>query len=126
MKICFPVQKDEGMKSVVYDHFGSAPLLAVVDTNAHSVTIVESPVQSRTQEAWSPLMALGSQKIDAIIVAGIGSGAISGLNKKGIRVYRSQAATIQENMTMFKDRSLPELTSEQCCGGHNQEGGCGH
>ena len=32
MKVCFPVQKDEGIESQVYNHFGSAPVFIVVDT----------------------------------------------------------------------------------------------
>ena len=67
-----------------------------------------------------------NQKIDAIVVGGIGAGALNGLNRMGIRVHRSQAATIQENIAMFKNRTLPELTPEQCCGGHSNDGGCAH
>ena len=32
MKICFPVEKDEGIESQVYNHFGSAPVFIMVDT----------------------------------------------------------------------------------------------
>ena len=32
MKVCFPVQKDEGVESQVYNHFGSAPVFIMVDT----------------------------------------------------------------------------------------------
>lgn len=116
MKICFPVQKDEGMKSVLYDHFGSAPMLALVDTDMNSIVVINNPDQHHTGEAWSPIKALGNQKIDAIIVAGIGVGAISGLSQMGIKVYRAQAATVQENIIMLKNQKLPELTPEHRCG----------
>jgi predicted Fe-Mo cluster-binding NifX family protein len=72
------------------------------------------------------MKALNNQKIDAIVVGGIGAGALNGLNRMGIRVHRSQAATIQENVALFKNQTLPELTLEQCCGGHNNDGGCAH
>ena len=32
MKVCFPVEKNEGINSVVYGHFGSAPAFVMVDT----------------------------------------------------------------------------------------------
>ena len=32
MKLCIPVEKDNGMESAVYGHFGSAPVFAVYDT----------------------------------------------------------------------------------------------
>ena len=126
MKICFPVQKDEGMSSTVYNHFGSAPTFVVVDVDANSVTAINNRDQHHTHGACNPMKALDNQKIDAIVVGGIGAGALNGLNRMGIRVHRSQAATIQENISMFKNRTLPELTPEQCCGGHSNDGGCAH
>ena len=31
MKVCFPVPEDKGLDSLVYGHFGSAPLFGVDD-----------------------------------------------------------------------------------------------
>ena len=42
MKVCFPVQKDEGVESQVYNHFGSAPVFIVVETEAKDVQHVET------------------------------------------------------------------------------------
>jgi predicted Fe-Mo cluster-binding NifX family protein len=72
------------------------------------------------------MKALNNQKIDAIVVGGIGAGALSGLNRMGIKVHRSQGGTIEENLAMFKSGSLVELPPEQCCGGHSHDGGCAH
>ena len=126
MKICFPVQKDEGMSSEVYNHFGSAPMFMVVDVETNSVAPINNRDQHHSHGACSPMKALNNQNVDVIVVGGIGAGALNGLNRMGIRVYRSQAATIQENVTMFRDQSLQELTPEHCCDGHSQDGGCAH
>ncbi|HUJ89987.1 MAG TPA: NifB/NifX family molybdenum-iron cluster-binding protein, partial [Syntrophorhabdales bacterium] len=40
MKICFAVEKDEGMSSAVYGHFGSAPVFVMVDTDSEGVSTV--------------------------------------------------------------------------------------
>ena len=37
MKICFPVQNDNGIESAVYNHFGSAPVFVVFDTDTNSI-----------------------------------------------------------------------------------------
>ncbi|RME41495.1 MAG: diguanylate cyclase, partial [Deltaproteobacteria bacterium] len=37
MKVCFPVNNDQGLESEVYGHFGSAPAFVVVDTESHEV-----------------------------------------------------------------------------------------
>ena len=126
MKICFPVEKDEGISSTVYNHFGSAPIFVVVDVEANNITAINNRDQHHAHGACNPMKALDNQKIDAIVVGGIGAGALNGLNRMGIKVHRSQAATIQENIAMFKNRTLPELTPEQCCGGHSHDGGCAH
>ncbi len=117
MKVCFPVQQDEGMKSVLYDHFGSAPMMAIVDTDANSVVMLKNPNEENTEGIWSPLNALANEKIDAVVVAGIGTGAITGLKQRGIKVYRAKSTTIQENITKIKAGELTDVGAEQCCSG---------
>jgi predicted Fe-Mo cluster-binding NifX family protein len=126
MKICFPVQKDEGFASAVYNHFGSAPLFLIVDTDTNSLASIDNRDQHHSHGACNPMKALDNQKVDAIIVGGIGAGALTRLNQMGIRVHRSQAGTIQENMTLFSSHGLPELTVQGCCGGHTGGEGCAH
>jgi len=126
MKVCFPVQKDEGMDSTVYNHFGSAPVFVVIDTDTNDVSVINNRDQHHAHGACNPMKALDNQKVDAIVVGGIGAGALTRLNQMGINVHRSQAATIRENITMFASKSLPELTLQGCCGGHSAGGGCAH
>ena len=126
MKICFPVQKDEGIESSVYNHFGSAPMFVVIDTDTKDLATISNQDQHHSHGACNPMKALDNQKVDAIVVGGIGAGALTRLNGMGIRVHRSQAETIRENMEMFVSRSLPELTVQGCCGGHSHDGGCAH
>jgi predicted Fe-Mo cluster-binding NifX family protein len=126
MKICFPVQKDEGIDSTVYNHFGSAPMFMVHDTDTNTLAIINNRDQHHTHGACNPMKALDNQKVDAIVVGGIGAGALTRLNQMGIIVHRSLAATVRENMAMFTSKSLPELTLQGCCGGHSDDGGCAH
>ena len=126
MKICFPVQNDNGIESTVYNHFGSAPVFLVVDTDTNSVASIGNQDQHHTHGACNPMKALDNQKVDAIVVGGIGAGALTRLNQMGITVHRSQGETIRENLTMFQAKSLPVLTVQGCCGGHSKDGGCAH
>ena len=71
-------------------------------------------------------MAIGGQDVDVVVVGGIGAGAIRGLNSRGIKVYGAVARTVKENLDLFKNSSLPELTMQHACGGHGQQGGCAH
>ncbi len=126
MKICFPVTKAEGLESKVYGHFGSAPVFIVVETGNNNVTTISNNDQQHAHGACNPLKALNDQKVDAIIVGGIGMGALSKLNQLGINVFQAKASTIRENMKMMKSDELPAFTPRQCCSGHSQIGGCSH
>lgn len=124
MKVCFAVQKDEGINSTVYNHFGSAPIFIMVDTELDKATPVDNKDKDHVHGACNPVMAIGGRNIDAVVVGGIGAGAIRGLNAQGITVYKSAAQSVKENLDLLKKGQLPELTMQHACGGH--QGGCGH
>ena len=124
MKVCFPVQDNEGMESTVFNHFGSAPLFVVVDAVSDIVSAIGNGDQHHVHGACNPLKALDGQSIDAVVVGGIGAGALSRLNQAGIKVYRAQSKTVRENMALYKDRALAEYSLQSCCGGHSH--GQGH
>jgi len=124
VKVCFPVHKDEGVNSTVYDHFGSAPEFIVVNTELQSMTTVGNKDLNHVHGACNPVVAVGGHKIDAVIVGGIGAGALRKLNADGIKVYKSVGETVKENLELLKEGSLSELTLHHACGGH--QGQCGH
>ena len=126
MKICFPVVENHGLESEVYAHFGSAPQFLVVDTETREVKALSNNDEHHAHGACQPLKALGSQNVDAIVVGGIGAGALMGLNRAGLQVYQAQRGTIGENMDGYARNALPILTPAQTCGGHGHAGGCQH
>jgi len=127
MKICFAVEKDEGINSAVYGHFGSAPAFVMVDTDLGSVATVGNSDMVHVHGACNPIMALGGHNVDAVVVGGIGAGALNRLNAEGIEVYASMAPTIAQNVDLLKEGRLPVLTLQHSCAGHQQGGGgCGH
>ena len=87
MKLCFPVLKDEGMESTVYNHFGSAPMFVVIDTVTNNISTIVNRDQHHQHGACNPIKALDDKKIDAIVVGGIGRGALTRLNQSAIRVF---------------------------------------
>jgi predicted Fe-Mo cluster-binding NifX family protein len=125
MKVCFAVQENEGVNSTVYNHFGSAPLFVMVDVDSDKMTAVDNKDKEHVHGACNPIKAIGGQNIDAVVVGGIGGGAIRGLNAQGIKVYRAMAKTVKENLDLLVGGKLPEMTMMHACGGH-QDGTCGH
>jgi len=126
MKICFAVEKDEGMESSVYGHFGSAPAFVMVDTDSGSVATIGNRDMIHAHGQCNPIMAIGGQSVDAVVVGGIGAGALNRLNAEGIQVYASLAPTIAQNVDLLKEGKLPVLTLQHSCAGHQSGGGCHH
>lgn len=126
MKICFPVKSDNGINSEVYNHFGSAPSFVIVDTETDSTTVINNNDQHHEKGACSPFKALDGQTVDAVIVGGIGAGALNKLAQAGIKVYQPKALSIEENIKMLKAQALPEFTTQHTCSGHGNKGGCAH
>ncbi len=124
MKVCFAVQQDQGIESRVYSHFGSAPVFIMIDTDAKQVRRIDNQDLNHVHGACNPVMALDGNLVDAVVVGGIGAGAIVRLNALGIKVYRAAAETVKQNMDLINQGKLPELSVEHACGGH--QGGCTH
>jgi predicted Fe-Mo cluster-binding NifX family protein len=123
MKVGFAVQRDEGMESQVYNHFVSAPMFVVVETGAAEVETIHNQDLNHSHGACSPMKALGGQQIDALVVGGIGGGALMRLNAMGVRVYAAEAQTIRENLQLLSSNRLSELSMNNACQAH--EGDCG-
>ena len=124
MKVCFPVQKDEGVESQVYNHFGSAPVFIVIDTEETEVQRISNRDLHHVHGACNPIMALGGQEVDALVVGGIGGGALMKLNSMEVKVYGAEARTVKENLGLLQENKLQEISMDRSCRAH--EGGCGH
>lgn len=128
MKICFPVSTNEGLDSKVFGHFGSAPMFVVVDTETSEIQEVVNRNREHTHGACRPMQALGGHIYDAIVVDGIGRGALAGLNRAGLKVYQAQNTTIAQNLDRFGKGELCEVHYDQVCAEHRHGHGhsCGH
>ncbi|MBF0566380.1 MAG: diguanylate cyclase [Nitrospirae bacterium] len=126
MKICFPTQQDEGLESKVYEHFGSAPMFVVVDTDTDAASAVTNNDVNHDHGACNPHKALNGESVDLVVVSDIGAGALMNLNNMGIRVFQSQLPTVKENFELLMTGEMPEFViAGSCCGSHDH-GGHGH
>jgi predicted Fe-Mo cluster-binding NifX family protein len=130
MRICFPVEGDNGLESQVSGHFGQAPAFLVVDTDSMQVQDVIQPQGDRVHGQCRPVAMLKRTVMDAICVGGIGQGAIANLAAQRIRVLRAVPGTVQQNIDLFKAGKLGEFpagwTCEEGGHGHHGQGSCGH
>lgn len=126
MKIAFPTDKDKGMESPVYGHFGSASAFIIVDSDSGAYQTVNNGDKDHIHGQCQPLAALGGTDVNAVVVGGIGAGALMRLNSSNIKVYRGVEGTVAENLRMIKADALPMLTMDQTCAGHGHQQGCAH
>lgn len=126
MKVCFPVLENQGLESQVYGHFGSAPEFVVVDMITNEITAINNSDQIHEHGACNPVAGLGGHQVDAIVVGGIGGGALQQLNRSGLRVFQAREGSIAENVQLFKANELPEYLPGHTCGGHGHSQGCAH
>jgi predicted Fe-Mo cluster-binding NifX family protein len=126
MRVCFPIEKDEGLASRVFGHFGSAPMFLLVDAESREATAINNTDSHHSHGACKPMRALSGEQVDGIVVGNIGHGARIQLQRSGLRVFKAQAPTVGENMEKIALDTLPEFGDHDGCSGHGNGGGNGH
>lgn len=126
MKIAVPVEEYRGLESTVYGHFGSAPVFALVDPDTLEIQPLDNQNQEHVHGACQPMRALAGARPDAVVVGGIGGGALFGLRNAGIKVYRFRGGTVADAVALWKAGQLEEMEGTEVCGGHGGHHGCHH
>lgn len=124
MKLCFPVASNDGLDSAVFSHFGSARQFIVVDTDSGATVAIDNSDQQHAHGSCNPLRALAGTPVDAVVVGGIGAGALIMLNRARVKVFSAQAPTVGENVALFRSGAFREIVPPSC-GGHGEGHGCG-
>ncbi len=119
MNICIPVTEDNGAASPVSPHFGSAPLFMIVDTDTGACRAVPNRNAHHGHGMCMPLASLAGESIDGMVVGGIGMGALAKLGAAGIRVFRSEHATVEETVAAFKSGALKTMSPDMACAQHH-------
>lgn len=126
MLVAFPTQEDRGDQSPVYGHFGSAPLFILLDTESGDVRPLVNKDADHIHGQCEPIKALQGVKVDAVVVGGIGKGALLRLNEAGVAAYRGVEGSVAENAGLLAAGRLPRFTPDQTCAGHESNGSCAH
>jgi predicted Fe-Mo cluster-binding NifX family protein len=121
MKICIPIEEDNGLKSQVCAHFGSAPAFLIVDTDSGNCRAIANGNQHHNHGMCTPLQSLQGEQIDGMVVGGIGMGALNKLNAANIQVFVSDQATVADTLAAFKSGTLKLMHPGMACAGHGHD-----
>ncbi|MDF2675908.1 MAG: dinitrogenase iron-molybdenum cofactor family protein [Bacillota bacterium] len=119
MKICMPVLENKGLESMAYNHFGSAPIFLIYNTENNEVKVIENGDAEHEHGKCQPLKAIGNEDIDAVLVGGIGRGALTKLNSKNIKVYKAENDTLVKNVELLNNNKLNLYIIDDSCSGHH-------
>lgn len=122
MKICFPVDSNKGEESIPYGHFGSAPQFVIYDLESGDIKSIGNGDLGHEHGKCEPIKALSGEMVHAVVVGGIGAGAINKLNSMGIKVYKSINGNIRDNIIAFNNKELKEFAKNHMC----NHDGCSH
>jgi predicted Fe-Mo cluster-binding NifX family protein len=110
----------------LFDHFGSAPFFTLYDSSTGKTEVLDNRNAHHSPGACHPLNQLTRYHIDCVVCAGMGRRAIEALGAGGIRVYKTQVASVGEIIEQLKSDRLSLIDPAKACPGHGQRGGCGH
>lgn len=119
MRVCFPINTNEGVGSIPYNHFGSAKMFIVVDSETKEVKTIDNGNLGHEHGNCQPIKALCGEVVDAVVVSGIGQGAISKLNSMGIKVFRASEGSIENNIDLLNRNELKVFDSTHICVNHD-------
>lgn len=118
MNVCIPVEEDRGPKSRVCAHFGSAPLFMIVDSETGSCRAITNGNQHHNHGMCTPLAALQGESFEAVVVGGIGAGALNKLLSAGIEVFLSDQSNVERTLAALKAGTLRPVTMDSACAQH--------
>jgi predicted Fe-Mo cluster-binding NifX family protein len=119
MKICFPSESDQGLKSALFGHFGSAPFFTLVESESNLVEVRDNRDQVHAHGACHPVAALEGLGVQAVVCGGMGLRALQKFEEAGITVYRSESQTVAEALLEIISQKAGKLTAENACSHHH-------
>ena len=109
MKIALPVDEKD-IKSNVCKSFGRAPYFLIYDTESKDSKFLDnSAAYSSGGAGIKAAQTIIDQNVDALLIPRCGENAADVFQAAGIKIFKTQFDSIQENIVTFLDQKLPLL-----------------
>ena len=117
-RIVIPVSDENGLDSVLSQHFGRAPFYAIIDLDENGKVIGKGTTANTSEHFGGvglPPDRIMQLKPKALVTYGMGSKALQMFEAGGVAVLKTEANTVKEVVQAYNNNELQELTT-----------GCGH
>ncbi|MHA1271009.1 MAG: NifB/NifX family molybdenum-iron cluster-binding protein [Candidatus Helarchaeota archaeon] len=133
MRIAIPTEHSGGLNAEVSQHFGHVSQFTIVDidydkfkddnkriielseADVNSVFVVENPLEQHT--CFAPVKVLIDNKVDVLVINGIGGRPLMFCLENGIKVYQGGVGKVLDVVRDFLAGFL-KPTFQSTCGGH--------
>jgi predicted Fe-Mo cluster-binding NifX family protein len=120
MNLCIPIIEDLGLQSPLSGHFGSAPFFMIVDTGSGDLRAIPNHNSHHAHGMCQPLSFLADEKIDGMVVGGIGMRALGRLQTLGIQAFLAECLTVGDAVAAYKAGTLKPMTADKACAHHGE------
>ena len=115
MKLCIPIDEDNGLKSETSLLFASAKHFIVIDPETMNYQVIDNPDPLKDADPAKTVNQLCEHAVTHVIVGGIGRDALTELQESNIQVYTSEKDQVEEIVDAFKnDEVTPVILGHSC------------
>ena len=128
MKIAFPVKENNGLESIIDEHFGTAENFLIVDLETRKLDFKGNQKLSAEGSKCKTEMFEQKDLVDAVVTKCMGDGSQRSLMASNIKIYQAKKNTIMENLELLEKDELKLFHMFDFCQikKNKKEGDCGH
>jgi predicted Fe-Mo cluster-binding NifX family protein len=117
VRIAVPSESPGGLDAPRSGHFGRCDCFTMVDVQDGRVAAVDVLQNAPHVEGgcMAPVLVLAENKVDAIVVDGIGGRPLMGFNQVGITVHAGYGADVKTAVAAYVKGGLPVVGLEGAC-----------
>jgi predicted Fe-Mo cluster-binding NifX family protein len=118
IRVAVPSETPGGLGAARSGHFGRSPSFTLVDLIDGEITAVDvvDNLPHGGGGCMSPVLTLGTNMVDAVIVAGIGHRPLLGCLQTGIRVFAGEdRPDVRSVVDAFVDMELSPVGPDATC-----------
>ena len=119
-RIAIPSNGEGGLKGTRAGHFGHCDVFTFVDVENGEIKAVTTLANQEHAQGGCmvPVNLLAENRVNALVVGGIGMRPLMGFRQVGINVFHDDQRTDIEPVVMdLIQGKLAEITNDQVCGG---------